>query len=101
MVVLYLIFALLSMVKRNDDVAELRRYDFSIEANDHQMPSLFDADVVEGMTTTTTTWPWNLVAFVHRHQTEYNKVNDDARIFIPLLRVLLLMERKTEKNALS
>jgi hypothetical protein len=49
------------------------------------LTTLLCVDVVEEMRMrmTTTTWPWRRVAFVHHRHTEYNKVNGNARIFMP------------------
>jgi hypothetical protein len=80
---------------RNDEevVLEYQHYDYELMVNVHQELLLIDVDVAVKTTTMTTTCPCILVAFVHRRHTEYNKVNDDARIFIPLLAVLLMEEK--------
>lgn len=93
MEVIYLIFELQMMLMRNDEVLERQRYDFELMVNVHERTWVFYVDAAEEMTMMTMTWPWTLVAFVHRHHTEYNKVNDDARISMSMLAVLL-MEKK-------
>jgi len=93
MEVIEMIVVLQMILMRNDVVVVLdfQHYDFEQGVHVHQKALPIDVDVAEEKTTTT--WPCILVAFVHRRHTEYNKVNDDARIFIPLLAVLL-MEKK-------